>query len=462
MASADDYLSILQPSEEDRKAAMTRALMMAAAQAFAANDGRPFSSILGSTMFSGLKGYDDSMTSSRAARKDQFTSRKEAFDLAQQDRAVKDREALAKAMQDAQGAPQQPFQPGSVQSPAFSPPTNAGLPAPPMPDPRAQRRTMLQTTIDKLVSQGRGDLAGPLQDQLLKLQPELKETKTLTDPKSGKRVTVNFFKDGTQEVVPYAPDAEKLHFTDTGGSVQGVDPFTAQPVGGAVRKTMTPGEIDSSTRGYAGLNLQRDQFNRGRQAYDPERGGIVNLDTGGMTPVTQGGAPVAPKMPDAQKRELMGIDKQMAQVQGAMEAVKATPSAFGMRRGMATMAGSIPESVAGRMDSDPERQARSYVFNIVSSVINERAGAAQSKQELARLRSFLPGEMDAPDQIQSKLEGFQKYLSDSRGGVAAPITAAPPQPKTLDSPLSVTDPTGKVHTFPTKMQADAFRKAAGL
>src|SRR5690349_19028764 len=48
-----------------------------------------------------------------------------------------------------------------------------------------------------------------------KFRPELKDTKTLTDPQSGQRVTVNFYKDGTREVVPFAPDKEKLHFADT-------------------------------------------------------------------------------------------------------------------------------------------------------------------------------------------------------------------------------------------------------
>jgi hypothetical protein len=103
-------------------------------------------------------------------------------------------------------------------------------------------------------------------------------------------------------------------------------------------------------------------------------------------------------------------------VDGALEAVDKTPSAFSMGRGMATMAGPIPESVAGRFDNDAERQARSYVFNNVSKVINERAGAAQSAQELARLRSFLPAETDNADQIKSKLKAFKTYLSDMEAG----------------------------------------------
>jgi hypothetical protein len=51
---------------------------------------------------------------------------------------------------------------------------------------------------------------------------------------------------------------------------------------------------------------------------------------------------------------------------------------------------------------------------VVSKVINERAGAAQSVQELSRLRSFLPAEMDSAKQIQDKLTAFETYLKDSR------------------------------------------------
>lgn len=156
------------------------------------------------------------------------------------------------------------------------------------------------------------------------------------------------------------------------------------------------------------------------QHYDAERGVIVDK-AGVATPVRDAsGTPVPAKITEAQKKELSSIEAQRNTIKGALDAVSKTPSAFGMTRGLATMAGSIPESVAGRMDSKDEREARSFVFNVVSKVINERAGAAQSKQELARLRSFLPAETDGSEQIKDKLEAFDKYLGEQKTAYEKP------------------------------------------
>jgi hypothetical protein len=130
-------------------------------------------------------------------------------------------------------------------------------------------------------------------------------------------------------------------------------------------------------------------------------------------------------MPESQKKEIQSLDSQIAVVDHALEQVKKNPTAFTFARGAATMAGAIPESIAGRQDTDAERQARSFVFNTVSKTINERAGAAQSAQELARLRSFLPGELDDAEQIDSKFKSFKAYLNEQRDVYAAPIGSPP-------------------------------------
>jgi hypothetical protein len=127
-------------------------------------------------------------------------------------------------------------------------------------------------------------------------------------------------------------------------------------------------------------------------------------------------AVAGPKLDSATHKELTSINQQRATIDGALAAVKQTPSAFSFARGTATRAGSSSESIAGRFDSPKESEARSYVFNIVSKVINERAGAAQSAQELQRLRSFLPAEQDNAEQITNKLNGFKTYLADLEKG----------------------------------------------
>lgn len=149
---------------------------------------------------------------------------------------------------------------------------------------------------------------------------------------------------------------------------------------------------------------------------DSDRGLMVDPRTGEGQPVTVGGAPVGAKPDAATKKELMSLNQQESIIDGAIAAVRKTPSAFTFRRGLATMTGPLTESAVGRLDSDEEQAARSYVFNNVSKVINERAGAAQSAQELARLRSFLPAETDDARQIENKMNAFKDYLKDMRAG----------------------------------------------
>jgi hypothetical protein len=301
-------------------------------------------------------------------------------------------------------APQQ-LVPGAKQ-PAVGAPTNSKLSV----------FQQLSNVADRLEQGGLPERALEYRSLAEKYRPEVKDTKTLM--KDGQRVTVNIFKDGTQEVVPFSPDQEKAHFADTGNAVLPLDPFTGRPVGNAIAKSVTPDAAMSNATARAGQAQTEAHFQAGGNQYDPERGVLVNTRTGNASPVTQGGAPMPARVSDSVKNELAKIDSEAGIINGAIKAVEKTPSAFGFQRGAATLAGTLPESIAGRMDSSDERQSRSYLFNTVSKVINERAGAAQSAQELARLRSFLPGETDSAPQILDKMKSYQNYLKEKRDGYA--------------------------------------------
>ena len=165
---------------------------------------------------------------------------------------------------------------------------------------------------------------------------------------------------------------------------------------------------------------------RERSVYDTTRGGVVNLDTSAFTPAMQGGKPIGPAQSPAVAKEVMGINQQKSTMQGAINAVNESPSAFGFKRGAATASGSgVAESIAGRFDTPQETEARAYVFNNVSAVIKERAGTAQSAQELTRINSFLPGATDNAKQITNKLNGYLKYLDDLEAGTVGKPTKAP-------------------------------------
>jgi hypothetical protein len=155
---------------------------------------------------------------------------------------------------------------------------------------------------------------------------------------------------------------------------------------------------------------------------------IVNTRTGDAQPIMAGGQPIAPKLSSEQSKDITAVNQQRATIDGAIADVKANKSAFSFKRGLAQ---NVPygESLAGRLETPAETETRAYVFNNVSSVIKERAGAAQSAQELQRLNAFLPATTDNSDQIVSKLNGFKKYLNDYEKGTRVPTSKAPDAPQ---------------------------------
>jgi hypothetical protein len=131
--------------------------------------------------------------------------------------------------------------------------------------------------------------------------------------------------------------------------------------------------------------------------------------------------PLQGKPSEAVGKEQMSINQQRAIVKGAIDAVTATPDAFGMSRGL------MGETIGGRMGSSQENQARSYLFNVVSGVIKERAGTAQSAAEAETLARFLPQPTDSAKVIEDKMLAFDKYLvaketgtTKKRGGPEKP------------------------------------------
>lgn len=171
--------------------------------------------------------------------------------------------------------------------------------------------------------------------------------------------------------------------------------------------------VEEYNRRMAGVAEQNANNPRGVPMESAAGLVLVDPRSGTSRPVTGAdGRPVPARQPEFVRKEATGINSQLDIIDQALVLVKKTPSAFGAGRGAMTMGGTIPEAVAQRFDSDEEQVARSQVFNIVSKAINERAGAAQSAQELARLRGFLPGDLDDARTVENKLNGFKAYLQE--------------------------------------------------
>jgi hypothetical protein len=175
--------------------------------------------------------------------------------------------------------------------------------------------------------------------------------------------------------------------------------------------------------------IQKSQMPTAGQIYESAESGplVVNTRAGTATPLLLDGKPITPKLSSEQSKDITAINQQRATINGAIEDVTKNKSAFSFGRGLAQNA-PYGESIAGRFEKPEDTQARAYVFNNVSAVIKERAGTAQSAQELQRLNSFLPATTDNANQVISKLKGFNQYLDDFEKG-----TRVTPNKK-LDAP----------------------------
>lgn len=138
------------------------------------------------------------------------------------------------------------------------------------------------------------------------------------------------------------------------------------------------------------------------------------------------------KMDGSDSTALTKIIQQKAALGGAIQAVTANPNAFGIKVGAAdeapnSLGGTLARTVRDRALSPEAVSARALLYNNMSTIIKERAGTAQSAQELKRLNGFLPGPLDDAKTINAKLSGFQQYLGEQENGIRSKYSARPTQ-----------------------------------
>jgi len=271
----------------------------------------------------------------------------------------------------------------------------------------------------------------------------------------------------------------QVELRDTGKAITPIDvnPLT-NPVPQPLPKTTTPGEdlqagttrrgqdmTDTRERALAANSVTYQQRDDGSFVALPNRPapGVVRAQQV-VTP--EGMQPLRGKPSESQAKALMEVNRMRAVISGGLQAAINNPTAFSYGRGLANV---VPtgESLAGRLETDAETQARSYVFNNVSAVINERAGAAQSAQELARLRGFLPADTDNAKQVENKMRGFLQYLDDIEAGTRMPRSvnpgATPPAAPGSAPPAAPTRPGAPAPiNFEIPNDVDAILRGVGL
>jgi hypothetical protein len=249
---------------------------------------------------------------------------------------------------------------------------------------------------------------------------------------------------------------------DIGGSIVNIQDNPMMPgyglpiAGAAIKKTMTAGEAEANAIARAkmaqdatGVVYQED--NQGNVIALPSKLKAGEVPTARLAVAPGGGfQPLQGKPSESVGKEQMSINQQKSIVQGAIDAVKNTPDAFGYATG------NMPESVRSRLASSEENEARAFVFNVVSGVIKERAGTAQSAGEAATLARFLPAADDNAENIKDKLVGFQKYLDAKEAGTTKKRGGSE---NSVNTPIKITGdadynklPSGALFTAPDGSQ----------
>lgn len=246
---------------------------------------------------------------------------------------------------------------------------------------------------------------------------------------------------------------------DTGSTIQTIQDNPALPgyglpiAGAGIAKTETFADITARKNlgvAQGQLGLAKDKFdfektNAGQAVtYQQDaNGNIVALPTKvkpgdiprgrSVAAPGEGMTPMAGKPSEAAAKETASLNQQNAIVAGALDAIKKNPDAFGTTRGLA--GGVLGETFGARAvgETSDETQARSFLFNVVSGVIKERAGTAQSAGEQATLNRFLPTTTDNADELTSKLKGFQDYLKSRESAGKKPGGGGKPPSTGVDT-----------------------------
>lgn len=247
---------------------------------------------------------------------------------------------------------------------------------------------------------------------------------------------------GTNKVLAQAPERLQVAQLSQGGQLRLVDPNSGNSYVLAERAPAptNAGNTPNVVLQIPGWDPETNQPTVTFQEYQRGKNGAPGGPVGPpqIAGVKSGPSQLSPQ----QQKDLTAIDQQAATIGGALKDVQATPSAFGGTKaaatGMAKGIGALPGSMAEASLYTPEQiKARTGLFNQISAVIKERAGTAQTKQELDRINAFLPSQYDNPAQIVAKLQGFQDYLAEKRQGIVPykQGTTTPRGPTSIDDLL---------------------------
>ena len=167
----------------------------------------------------------------------------------------------------------------------------------------------------------------------------------------------------------------------------------------------------------------------------------------------------AGKMSTSDEKLITEARQGIAAVDSALTAVKKAPHGFGGAQGatdyLPGTVGQIAMAARDRFLDDDALAARAMVYNNVSAVIKERAGTAQSAQELKRLNSFLPAPTDTDREITVKLNSFREFLEEQGNAVSSKYANPVHTVGSRPTPAP-TGPAGPAAPAPVQQRAQSY------
>lgn len=209
---------------------------------------------------------------------------------------------------------------------------------------------------------------------------------------------------------PLAKPVE-MKLQDLGGTVQAVNPFALTP-GQTLNKTMTQAERDSSARGWAGINIQRQAEQR--QAEAAKATAANNAAGANITEGERNAGGYAARMVEASKL--------LDQFEGKGRATYKTDALGGV-----PLVGRALQTSAMTAEQQQYRQAQE---DWVRAKLRKESGAAIGVDEMAReISAYFPEPGDLPANVEQKRQAravANAAMVQSAGRGAPKSAAVPP------------------------------------
>jgi hypothetical protein len=441
-------LSQFGPSEEEKRQAKMAAIAQFGLGLLGAPKGGEFQRV-GLSGINAMNTQQEQLANLRNQKMQGMAAAQQAMGLQEMmRRQQQDAEARQTAADYYKGAQQ----PGAGLPMMGGQPPMGGQPAPmggpigPANDKRAKFEQYMGLS-QALAAKGLMDPAEKAAAMAEKFRPKLKDTKTLTQ--NGQRVTVNFYDDGTTDVVPYGPDQEKAHFLDTGGQVGAVDPFTGKPIagGGLYNKTVSPDAALSSDTTRRGQNmvdarsreaqaLAQQQASAGQIVPTPDGLFVVDKKTGSGRavmgpdgkPLSQAQKPLSESQAKATvfANQMISASNRLAELEKkgftGTGFIQQSDLAGAGAEGIPYVPGSaaIPRLVASTTAHEYTQNAKQWV----EGFLRFQSGATITPEELSQgFKTYFPQRNDPPALVQQKKQARLQAEENMRAAAGQAGTA---------------------------------------